>query len=165
MNEKERVELIMKIYNLTPSQFADKAGIQRASVSHILNGRNKPSLEVFLKIYESFPGLDMTWLMTGKGNAPTIAASQSVAEELPLAIPELFTQPKSEPQSVMGAVERDGQKPQKAVVQRQSATERTSRRSATRAAAQSDVPVSTRKIKEIRIFYTDGTYETMIPEK
>ena len=57
MNERDRIEMIMKSYALTPSQFADKAGVQRASISHILSGRNKPSLEVMLKIYEAFPVL------------------------------------------------------------------------------------------------------------
>ena len=63
MNERERIELLMKCYDLSPSQFADRTGIQRASVSHIISGRNKPSLEVMLKIYEAFPGVDMKWLM------------------------------------------------------------------------------------------------------
>ena len=53
MNERERIELLMRCYELTPSQFADRTGIQRASVSHIISGRNKPSLEVMLKIYAS----------------------------------------------------------------------------------------------------------------
>ena len=58
MNERERIELLMKCYELTSSQFADRTGIQRASVSHIISGRNKPSLEVMQKIYEAFPELD-----------------------------------------------------------------------------------------------------------
>ena len=73
MNEKERIELLMKCYDLTSSQFADRTGIQRASVSHILSGRNKPSLDVMLKIFDAFPGLDMKWLMTGSGDAPVVA--------------------------------------------------------------------------------------------
>ena len=84
MTERDRIELLMKSYNLSPSQFADRTGIQRASVSHILSGRNKPSLEVMLKIYESFPGLSMEWLMMGKGDAPsgTTPVSQEVVLNL-----------------------------------------------------------------------------------
>ena len=166
MNDKERVELIMKIYNLTPSQFADRAGIQRASVSHILSGRNKPSLEVMLKIYESFPGLDMAWLMTGKGVAPEPQTSQSVVEEqLPFSMPELFSQPKTDDISSSAVAHTPVvQKTQKPVVQRPVAAERAPRRSSARA-AQADAVPSPRRIKEIRIFYTDGTYETMFPEK
>lgn len=166
MNEKERIELIMKSYNLTPSQFADRAGIQRASVSHILSGRNKASLEVLLKIYDSFPGLDMAWLMTGKGNAPTAEVAQpaATADELPLAMPQLF--PSSNVQNVVTEVaEPELQKPQKGAALRNTPAERAPRRSSSRNVPQADTPNAPRKIKEIRIFYTDGTYETMIPEK
>ena len=81
MNERDRIELLMKSYNLSPSQFADKTGIQRASVSHILSGRNKPSLEVMLKIYEAFPGLSMEWLMAGIGDGP-VGGTSVVKEQV-----------------------------------------------------------------------------------
>ena len=70
MNERERIELLMKSYGMTPSQFADRTGIQRASVSHIISGRNKPSLEVLQKIYEAFPELDIKWLKVCRGMIP-----------------------------------------------------------------------------------------------
>lgn len=167
MNEKERIELIMKSYNLTPSQFADRAGIQRASVSHILSGRNKASLEVLLKIYDSFPGLDMAWLMTGKGNAPVSIAEEPVVEEkLQLTIPELFQPRQPEPAGAKGTSESEPEQLHKGTVARSIPAERSSRRtSATRSASQVNASPAVRKIKEIRVFYTDGTYETMIPEK
>lgn len=165
MNEKERLEFIMKSYNLTPSQFADRAGIQRASVSHILSGRNKASLEVLLKIYDSFPGLDMAWLMTGKGDAPSFAVSPPAADTLlPLASSDLFQQPQTE-LSKVGAPEPEFKKLQKEVVSRPLQAERAARRSSSRTASQVEATPALRKIKEIRIFYTDGTYETMVPEK
>ena len=83
MNERERIELLMKCYDLSPSQFAERTGIQRASVSHIISGRNKPSLEVMLKIYDAFPGVDMKWLMTGVGEVPVRQAAQEVEDALP----------------------------------------------------------------------------------
>ena len=49
MNERERIEYLIEAHGLTSSQFADKTGIPRASVSHILSGRNKPSLEILQK--------------------------------------------------------------------------------------------------------------------
>ena len=111
MNERDRIELIMKSYNLTPSQFADKTGIQRASVSHILSGRNKASLEVMLKIFDAFPGLDMQWLMTGKGNAPVASGVQeTVPQSSSAAIQsELFSEPVPSP------VEFIASQPQKVV--------------------------------------------------
>ncbi|MBQ8270242.1 MAG: helix-turn-helix domain-containing protein [Bacteroidaceae bacterium] len=161
MNERDRIELIMKSYALTPSQFADKTGIQRATVSHILSGRNKASLEVMLKIFEAFPGLDMQWLVTGKGNAPVAGA---VTLEEPLAQPAVAVQNELFPQAatvVNTPVER---RPTKVEQQPSSPVERAPKRAPRSASAAVPSP-AVKKIKEIRIFYTDGTYETMIPEK
>lgn len=52
--------------NLTTSSFAEKLGVQRSGVSHILNGRNKPSVDFLEKVLDSFPRVDPTWLLTGK---------------------------------------------------------------------------------------------------
>ena len=71
MTDRERIEYLMNIYKLTPSQFADRTGIQRASVSHILADRNKASLEVFLKIHRSFPDVPLDWLVADEGEPPT----------------------------------------------------------------------------------------------
>ncbi|MDE7102176.1 MAG: helix-turn-helix domain-containing protein, partial [Bacteroidales bacterium] len=62
-----RIELVMKSQNLTSSQFADKLGVQRSGMSHILSGRNKPSLDFVLKVLAGFPDLNPQWLLQGKG--------------------------------------------------------------------------------------------------
>ena len=49
---KDRIRLIMEKENLTPARFADSLDINRAVISHILNGRNNPSLDVVTKILE-----------------------------------------------------------------------------------------------------------------
>ena len=53
--------------NLSPSLFADKIGVQRSGVSHILSGRNKPSLDFIIKILTAFPQVDADWLLFGRG--------------------------------------------------------------------------------------------------
>jgi len=63
----DRIQLILKSKNLSPSQFADEIQVQRSSVSHILTGRNKPSLDFILKILTSYPEINSDWLMFGKG--------------------------------------------------------------------------------------------------
>lgn len=162
MNERDRIEMIMKSYALTPSQFADRAGVQRASISHILNGRNKPSLEVLLKIFEAFPGLDMQWLMTGKGNAPVAGAGEPAETVAP---PAVSVQSELFPSAIVAPAPAVERRPARTEQQSAPVTERATRRTA-RTTAQIPATVSpTKKIKEIRIFYTDGTYETMVPEK
>lgn len=63
----DRIQLILKTKNLSPSQFADEINVQRSSVSHILSGRNKPSLDFILKILTSYPEINSDWLLFGKG--------------------------------------------------------------------------------------------------
>lgn len=165
MNERERIELLMKCYGLTPSQLADRTGIQRASVSHIISGRNKPSLEVLQKIYEAFPELDLGWLMTGKGEEPV--ALDFAAGDAAEAENTLFSQPLTEKEPELSVAS-----PRRVQVeqQEQPARQLQSSRSAERqrkpvVQKPRQQAVSERRIKEIRIFYTDGTYETLLPEK
>ena len=62
-----RIELILKTQNLTPTQFADAIGIQRSSLSHILSRRNNPSLDFVTKLLTRFPEISSEWILTGKG--------------------------------------------------------------------------------------------------
>lgn len=65
-----KLQTILDYYSLTASAFADKIGVQRSSLSHLLSGRNKPSLEFILKITEVFKEVDLYWLLQGKGEFP-----------------------------------------------------------------------------------------------
>ena len=66
----KRLQQIINFYSLSASSFADKIGVQRSSISHILSGRNKPSLDFVMKILSSFPEVDLYWLLNGKGSFP-----------------------------------------------------------------------------------------------
>jgi transcriptional regulator with XRE-family HTH domain len=66
----KRLEIILDYYGLSASSFADKVGVQRSSLSHLLSGRNKPSLDLILKIVQNFPEVDLYWILNGKGNFP-----------------------------------------------------------------------------------------------
>lgn len=66
----KRLETIFDYYGLSASSFADKINVQRSSISHLLSGRNKPSLDFILKVMESFPEVELLWLLNGKGNFP-----------------------------------------------------------------------------------------------
>ena len=65
-----RLKKILNYHQLTASLFADKIGVQRSSISHILSGRNKPSLDFILKVTNSFTDVDIYWLLNGKGAFP-----------------------------------------------------------------------------------------------
>lgn len=178
MNERDRIEMLMRCYELSPSQFANRTGIQKASVSHILSGRNKPSLEVMLKIYEAFPGVDIKWLMTGDGDEPVAQAidsailhqakegaeSSAVRNASTVAVGEdsLFL-PADFAAGEMPAPKPVSAPRQPVVVK--TAPERQYKRNVTARQTAGQQPAPLRRIKEIRVFYTDGTYETMFPEK
>lgn len=66
----KRLEIILDYYGLNASAFADKIGVQRSSMSHLLSGRNKPSLDFVLKILDVFPDVDLYWILNGKGSFP-----------------------------------------------------------------------------------------------
>ncbi len=65
-----RLEQIMENHSLTASGFADKIGIQRSSLSHLMSGRNNPSLDLVMKIVAEFPEADLYWLLLGTGTYP-----------------------------------------------------------------------------------------------
>lgn len=63
---KDRLAHILRAKNLTASQFAELMEIQPSNVSHLLNGRNKPSLDFLIKIKEVFPEYSFDWIIMGK---------------------------------------------------------------------------------------------------
>ena len=66
----KRLETILDYYSLTASSFADKISVQRSSMSHLLSGRNKPSLDFIMKLAEEFPEVTLEWILNGKGSFP-----------------------------------------------------------------------------------------------
>ncbi len=67
----ERLEHLLQYYDVNASAFADKIQVQRSSISHVLSGRNKPSLEFVLKVVKNFPEVNLYWLLNGKGTFPS----------------------------------------------------------------------------------------------
>jgi transcriptional regulator with XRE-family HTH domain len=75
----ERILEILKIKNLSPAQFADLIGVQRSSISHLISGRNKPSLEFIQRILKTFPDINTDWMLSGKG--PVMNDENNLNEE------------------------------------------------------------------------------------
>lgn len=73
----KRLQKIIEFYGESAASFAEKIGVQRSSISHILSGRNKPSLDFILKILSSFPEVELYWLLNGKGTFPSEANSKT----------------------------------------------------------------------------------------
>lgn len=137
---KERIELLLEKQNLTPTRFADMIGLNRSAMSHIISGRNKPSLDVITKILQCFPSLNSDWLLFGKEPMYISGTSEesidNVAPAFGARSSSLFDQ--------------------QLTAQEPKATKRTETPQAL---------ISERKISRIVIFYSDNTFETIIPDK
>lgn len=78
MNTRLRQFLLAE--NISQSQFADTIGVARASISHILSGRNKPGFEFFTSLARHYPSLNLTWLITGNGRMYVTGGPQSAED-------------------------------------------------------------------------------------
>lgn len=101
-NEKflERLQKVIQYYELTSSAFADKIGVQRSSISHLLSGRNKPSLDFILKILKEFPEVELYWLLNGKGSFPKNESELSVVETINQKSEKQATLPFNTPSNI-----------------------------------------------------------------
>lgn len=112
----DRINLLLKAKNISARQFAEEIGIQPSGMSHILSGRNNPSLDFVMKVVRRWPEVNINWLMFGKGEmfagaplnvapvAPAPVTPTPVATPMPAAPstpqqqreaePDLFSQPE-----------------------------------------------------------------------
>lgn len=93
MNINERFTKILQYSGFSSSEFADEIDVQRSSISHILSGRNKPSLEFIVKIKNRFPEINWDWIILGNGEMlknETSSTSENNSTEN-IESPDLFT--------------------------------------------------------------------------
>ena len=64
---KDRIAHIIRAQNLTAAEFALRLGVQPSNVSHLLSGRNNPSLDFIVKLKETFPEYSFDWIILGRG--------------------------------------------------------------------------------------------------
>ena len=99
----DRIDLILKAKNITARQFAEEIGIQPSGMSHIMSGRNNPSLDFVMKVMRRWPEININWLMFGKGEMFADPSSLQpsrpapAADIAPAAEPDLFSLPPDEP--------------------------------------------------------------------
>jgi len=86
-----RLKIIMDYYQISASAFADKIQVQRSSISHLLSGRNRPSLDFVMKVVKQFKEVELYWLLNGKGAFPSKASPTSPSE--PVISKNKFTEP------------------------------------------------------------------------
>lgn len=75
----DRIKQLIEFLQLSPSVFADTIGISRSGLTHLLTGRNQPSLDVARKILAKFPEISTEWLIMGMGDMLRPEEQQSAA--------------------------------------------------------------------------------------
>jgi transcriptional regulator with XRE-family HTH domain len=151
----KRLEIILDYYSLNASSFADKIGVQRSSLSHLLSGRNKPSLDFILKILDVFPDVDLYWILNGKGTFPKSELKIDTIVTAPTSvINNQIPESKIEKTADLFSEELPNQKNQ---VEEKLATNFLNTQNS---ALQKNSP----EIDRIVIFYKNGTFSTYSPE-
>lgn len=94
-----RLQKLLEYYDLSASGFATTIGVQRSSISHVLSGRNKPSLDFVMKLLHHFNEVSIEWLIDGKGSFP-----KPEIPPIPTQVPEEKTTPKQADEKEIKAV-------------------------------------------------------------
>jgi len=92
---KDRIRKIMENEQLTPSAFADTLQVGRAVISHILNGRNNPSLDIVTRILSKMSYINPEWLLSGQGEmykSDSMVNHSNMNVNNPVSEPDLFSQ-------------------------------------------------------------------------
>ena len=146
----KRLEIILDYYSLNASSFADKIGVQRSSLSHLLSGRNKPSLDFILKILEVFPDVDLYWILNGKGTFPKNSDSLHKTENsVQQAVKQNIPTP-SNPETISENLFSEIKTP--ALETNKIENKNTSKES------------YSNEIDKIVIFYKNGTFKSYVPD-
>lgn len=101
MEMRERIAKIIASEGLNSSAFADLLGIQRSNISHILNGRNGPSLELLQKILNTFPHYNTDWLVMGRGEIYKKPVQTSIFDSIEEPVTDSATDSISQEQEKM----------------------------------------------------------------
>ena len=144
---RERIKMVMDREGLTPAKFAEEIGIQRSAMSHIMNGRNNPSLDVLVKILERFTYVDSDWLLFGKGNMmrSQVQNEPDLFTNTSINRPEVQVVPENRKEIRVDTPVNTMKQP---VIEKIIQEEKLSR-----------------NVSKIMIFYSDNTFDTFVPEK
>lgn len=144
---KDRILKVMEHEGMTPSKFAETIGIQRSAMSHIISGRNNPSLDVLLKVLGHFTYVDTDWLLFGKGE---MIRDNGIKE------PSLFTNIEENMNEPVSASENSSDPMLNFGINKLQTSENE------RIIIQN---TPTKSINKIMVFYSDNTFDTFVQEK
>ncbi len=89
----KRLKKILDYYGISATTFSVELDFNRSTISHLLSGRNKPSLEFIMKLLQKFPEVELYWLLEGKGSFPVEKNITPSPREIKKEVPNLFDPP------------------------------------------------------------------------
>ena len=146
LTESERLQKIMESEQITAKQFSEEVGIQPGTISNILKGRNKPSLEVMQKVLQRFRTLSPEWLILGVGSM----YKQKIDSQVPTLFdirPETDLVSDDLPAEDADISSPNFQPNQKKTLQQMPL----------------QPTIIQKKVKKLLIFYDDDTFEEIVP--
>lgn len=138
-----RLQQFLTVENISQSQFADSLGVARASISHILAGRNKPGFDFIESMARHYPTVNLEWLITGKGKMykDSSPISQNINNIQPQKIEETINEVQPEENLFPFPDEENTQS---------DSLDKTN-----------EITVNKRHISKILVFYDDGTFQEL----
>jgi len=150
----KRIQKIMDHYGVSASSFADYMGVGRSSISHILSGRNKPSLDFVMKIVEAYSDIDLQWLLYGKGSFPEVHDDTEIQKKI---LPSSNTE--------ANLTEKKNSLDQDLFSQSQSTITKVDQTTTPSQENLETIPSLENNVDRIVIFYNDGTFTSYQPKK
>ena len=170
MNLNERISEIINYSQLSASEFADEIEVQRSNISHITSGRNKPSVDLLMKINERFPELEWDWLILGKGEMLKKDEQEPIVEKPPTtSIPDLFSLINDENFGITESEDKVSKENPREIDISVQTSEKENRADSQRLEIEDKKNLSQvienqeNKIKRIVFFYENGKFETFEP--
>lgn len=147
----KRLEQFLAAENMSQTQFAETINVARASVSHLLAGRNNPGYDFMKSVMQKFPNLNMEWLILGKGKMYKDQQPEQPLQSFGSLFPgEAKDEPvKTEPESYSVPV----QEKEKENIAPAAKAEAVS--------AQPEVRVKQRVVSKIIVFFDDGSFQEL----
>lgn len=170
----------MEQMGMTQLEFANRIGVSPASLSSIFTGRTNPTNNHVSAVHRAFPDININWLMFGEGDmyvhqekpadedSPLFSQDSAASRNFTAQQPQATTDPQRDGETQLAFTpDNDGRSINTAV----SSRTKMQVLHGEGAGAQHEFPElkyfdkTTRRIKEIRVFYDDGTYEAFTPSK
>ena len=104
----KRLEKILRYYGLTATAFSEEIDFNRSTISHLLSGRNKPSLEFVMKVVKHFPEVEVYWLLNGKGSFPASEENKNTAHLETKTVTQPSIPEKFQPESIHSTDKKSG---------------------------------------------------------